>query len=127
VFYALHRRYRPGYYESWKYIAPIQKVAWSRRSFESGTQKLIVMGLIAHTCVQATVLYAAELGYEVTVVLGIYLTQLHPHRTEAGGANDRFSSSAFAACQSRTDHTKRWSAPPHMHAALEVNLLVTTI
>ena len=30
--------------------------------------KLIVIGLIAHTCVEATVRYAAELGYEVTVV-----------------------------------------------------------
>jgi hypothetical protein len=28
VFYALHRRYRPGDYESWKYVAPIQKAAW---------------------------------------------------------------------------------------------------
>src|SRR5712672_371892 len=33
-----------------------------------GIQKLIIMGLIAHTCVEATVRYAAELGYEVTVV-----------------------------------------------------------
>jgi ureidoacrylate peracid hydrolase len=109
VFYALHRRYRPGDYESWKYIAPIQKAAWSRRTFEYGTwggeirrefepkpgdivalehwgssgfantdldlqlkrhgiHRLIVMGLIAHTCVEATVRYAAELGYDVTVV-----------------------------------------------------------
>src|SRR2546428_2987582 len=109
VFYALHRRYRPGDYETWKYIAPIQKAAWSRKAFEYGTwggeirrefepqpgeivalehwgssgfantdldlqlkrhgiHKLIVMGLIAHTCVEATVRYAAELGYEVTVV-----------------------------------------------------------
>ena len=30
--------------------------------------KLIVIGLIAHTCVEATVRYAAELGYDVTVV-----------------------------------------------------------
>src|SRR6476660_1321244 len=30
--------------------------------------KLIVMGLIAHTCVEATVRYAAELGYDVTMV-----------------------------------------------------------
>ena len=30
VFYALHHRYRPGDYETWKYIAPIQKAAWSR-------------------------------------------------------------------------------------------------
>ena len=37
VFYALHRRYRPGDYETWKYIAPIQKTAWSRRTFEYGT------------------------------------------------------------------------------------------
>jgi ureidoacrylate peracid hydrolase len=33
-----------------------------------GIHKLIVMGLIAHTCVEATVRYAAELGYEVTMV-----------------------------------------------------------
>jgi ureidoacrylate peracid hydrolase len=33
-----------------------------------GIHQLIVMGLIAHTCVEATVRYAAELGYEVTMV-----------------------------------------------------------
>jgi ureidoacrylate peracid hydrolase len=33
-----------------------------------GILQLIVVGLIAHTCVEATVLYAAELGYEVTMV-----------------------------------------------------------
>jgi nicotinamidase-related amidase len=109
VFYALHRRYRPGDYESWKYIAPIQKAAWSRKTFEYGSwgaeirrefepqpgdivalehwcssgfantdldlqlkkhgiHQLIVIGLIAHTCVEATVRFAAELGYEVTMV-----------------------------------------------------------
>jgi len=100
VFYALHRQYRPGDYETWKYIAPTQKSAWLHKAFEHGTwggeirkefeprpgeivaqetdldlqlkkhgiHKLIVMGLIAHTCVEATVRYAAELGYEVTVV-----------------------------------------------------------
>ena len=109
VFYALHHRYRPGDYESWKYIAPIQKAAWSSKAFEYGTwggeirsefapqpgdivalehwgssgfantdldlqlkkhgiHKLIVIGLIAHTCVEATVRYAMELGYEVTMV-----------------------------------------------------------
>jgi ureidoacrylate peracid hydrolase len=109
VFYALHHRYRPGDYETWKYITPIQKAAWKRKSFEYGTwggelragfepkpgdivamehwgssgfantdldlqlkkhgiHKLIVIGLIAHTCIEATVRYAAELGYEVTVV-----------------------------------------------------------
>ena len=36
VFYALHHRYRPGDYETWKYIAPIQKAAWQRKSFEYG-------------------------------------------------------------------------------------------
>ena len=109
IVYALHHRYRPGDYENWKYIAPIQKAAWSRKTFEAGTwggeirdeftpqtgeivaqehwcssgfantdldlqlkkhgiHQLIVIGLIAHTCVEATVRYAAELGYEVTVV-----------------------------------------------------------
>ena len=33
-----------------------------------GIHQLIVIGLIAHTCMEATVRYAAELGYEVTVV-----------------------------------------------------------
>jgi len=109
VFYAMHHRYRPGDYETWRYIAPIQRMAWQRRTFEHGTwggefhpdfvpapgetvaqehwcssgfantdldlqlkkhgiHQLIVIGLIAHTCVEATVRYAAELGYEVTVV-----------------------------------------------------------
>jgi ureidoacrylate peracid hydrolase len=109
VFYALHRRYRPGDYESWKYLAPIQQTAWSRKAFEAGTwggeirselaplagevvalehwcssgfantdldlqlkqrgiQQLVVIGLIAHTCVEATVRSAVDLGYQVTVV-----------------------------------------------------------
>ena len=33
-----------------------------------GIHKLIVIGLIAHTCVEATVRFAAELGYEVMMV-----------------------------------------------------------
>jgi nicotinamidase-related amidase len=109
VFYALHHRYRPGDYETWSTIAPIQKAAWGRKTFEYGTwggelhpdlvpqpgdvvaqehwcssgfantdldlllkrhgiRRLIVMGLIAHTCVESTVRYGAELGYDVTVV-----------------------------------------------------------
>ena len=109
VFYAMHHRYRPGDYESWRYIAPIQRAAWRSKSFEYGTwgdeiraefapkpgeivaaehwcssgfantdldlqlkkhgiHQLIVIGLIAHTCIEATVRFAAELGYEVTVV-----------------------------------------------------------
>ena len=32
------------------------------------SQKLIIIGLIAHTCVEATVRFAAELGYQVTMV-----------------------------------------------------------
>jgi ureidoacrylate peracid hydrolase len=109
IFYVPHRRYRPGDYETWKYIAPIQKAAWAHKSFEYGTwggefraefepkpaeivvsehwcssgfantdldlqlkkhgiHQLVVIGLIAHTCIEATVRFAAELGYEVTVV-----------------------------------------------------------
>jgi ureidoacrylate peracid hydrolase len=37
VFYSLHRRYRPGDYETWKYIAPVQKAAWLHKTFENGT------------------------------------------------------------------------------------------
>ena len=36
VFYALHPRYRPGDYESWSYLAPVQKAAWSRKTFADG-------------------------------------------------------------------------------------------
>ena len=109
VFYAMHHRYRPGDYETWEYIAPIQVRGWKSKAFEYGTwggeirsefepkpgeivaqehwcssgfantdldlqlkkhgiHKLIVIGMIAHTCVEATVRYAAELGYEVAVV-----------------------------------------------------------
>jgi ureidoacrylate peracid hydrolase len=109
VFYALHHRYRPGDYGTWKYIAPIQNDAWAHKTFEYGTwggeirsefepkpvdivaaehwcssgfantdldlqlkkygiHQLIVIGLIAHTCVEATVRFAAELGYQVTMV-----------------------------------------------------------
>ena len=109
VFYAMHHRYRPGDYETWNYVAPVQRAAWKNKTFEHGTwggafraefvplpgetvvqehwcssgfantdldlqlkrhgiQRLIVIGLIAHTCLEATVRFAAELGYDVTVV-----------------------------------------------------------
>lgn len=109
VFFAMHHRYRAGDYEDWKYLAPIQRAAWHRKSFEydtwggefragfepapgeivasehwcssgfantdldmqlkkHGIHKLIVIGLVAHTCIEATVRFAAELGYEVTVI-----------------------------------------------------------
>jgi ureidoacrylate peracid hydrolase len=38
VFYALHRQYRPGDYETWKSVAPIQQAAWKNRAFEHGTR-----------------------------------------------------------------------------------------
>jgi hypothetical protein len=38
VFYPLHRRYRPGDYETWKYIGPVQKRSWSHKAFEYGTR-----------------------------------------------------------------------------------------
>ena len=109
IFYSLHHRYRPGDYETWKYIAPIQQAALRSKVFGDGTwggeihpeftpqpgdvvtqehwcssgfantdldlqlkkhgvHRLIVIGLIAHTCVESTVRFAAELGYDVTVV-----------------------------------------------------------
>jgi nicotinamidase-related amidase len=109
VFYALHHRYRPGDYETWDYMAPVQERAWRTKSFQYGTwggevregfepqsgdvvahehwgssgfantdldqqlklhgiRHLIVIGLLANTCVEATVRFAAELGYKPTVV-----------------------------------------------------------
>jgi nicotinamidase-related amidase len=38
------------------------------RSRNSNVERLVVIGLIAHTCVEATVRFAAELGYDVTMV-----------------------------------------------------------
>ncbi|MBY5351204.1 isochorismatase family cysteine hydrolase [Rhizobium leguminosarum] len=109
VFFAMHHRYREGDYENWKFVAPIQRAAWHRKSFQFGTwggefraefvpaageivasehwcssgfantdldlqlkrhgiERIIVIGLVAHTCIEATVRFAAELGYDVTVV-----------------------------------------------------------
>jgi ureidoacrylate peracid hydrolase len=33
-----------------------------------GIQRLIIIGLLAHTCVEATIRFAAEFGYDVTMV-----------------------------------------------------------
>ena len=33
-----------------------------------GIHQLIVIGLLAHTCIEATVRFAAELGYQVTMI-----------------------------------------------------------
>jgi ureidoacrylate peracid hydrolase len=109
VFYALHHRYRPGDYETWKYIAPIHRATWAAKTFEYGSwggeirsgfeprrgdvvalehwcssgfantdldqqlkvhgiHRLIVIGLVANTCLEATARFGAELGYDVTVV-----------------------------------------------------------
>src|SRR5579862_6560828 len=37
VFYAMHHRYQPGDYETWEHVAPIQKAAWTRKTFQFGT------------------------------------------------------------------------------------------
>src|SRR5215475_5579090 len=37
IFYAPHRRYRPGDYETWTSIAPVQERARSNKVFEFGT------------------------------------------------------------------------------------------
>ena len=107
-FFAMHRRYRPGDYEAWKYFPhseggmdakdveygtwggefraeftpkPGETVVqehWCSSGFANtdldlqlkkrGIHRLIVIGLIAHTCIEATVRFAAELGYDVTMV-----------------------------------------------------------
>jgi len=144
VFYALHRRYRPGDYETWKYIAPIQKAAWSRKTFEYGTwggeirrefepepgdviasehwgssgfantdldlqlkrrgiEKLIVVGLIAHTCVEATVRYAVELGYEVTMVKDATTSYSEEHMHAALDLNIPNYASAMVTAQEMVD------------------------
>ena len=50
--------------------APVDSptLIWTCCSRGTASTELIVIGLIAHTCVEATVRYGAELGYDVTVV-----------------------------------------------------------
>jgi nicotinamidase-related amidase len=36
VFFAMHHRYRPGDYETWKYVAPVQRAAWHTRRSNTG-------------------------------------------------------------------------------------------
>jgi ureidoacrylate peracid hydrolase len=117
VCYALHHRYRPGDYETWKYLAPVQQAAWSHKTFEHGTwggeirrefapqpgdivalehwgssgfantdldvqlkqhglHQLIVIGLLAHTCVESTVRFAAELGYHPNFARNLGVSKL---------------------------------------------------
>jgi nicotinamidase-related amidase len=109
IFFAMHHRYRPGDYETWRILHPFRRrrgrekrsstapgvVSFGRSSppkhgeivvqehwcssgfantdldlqlKKHGIHRLVVIGLIAHTCIEATVRYAAELGYDVTVV-----------------------------------------------------------
>jgi ureidoacrylate peracid hydrolase len=109
VVYVPHRRFRPGDYEGWRHIAPIQKLTWQYKIFEEGTWggefrseflpqpgdlialehwgssgfantdldvllkrheilRVIVVGLRVNTCVESTVRYAAEQGYDVVMV-----------------------------------------------------------
>ena len=42
-----------------------------------GVRKVIVIGLRANTCIEATVRYAAELGYEVTLVKDAKIGRAH--------------------------------------------------
>src|SRR5262245_34864855 len=37
VFYVLHRRYRPGDYETWKHMAPVQRTPWLAKVFAAGS------------------------------------------------------------------------------------------
>ena len=144
IFYVPHRRYRPGDYESWRYITPIQKAAWTRKAFEYGTwggefrsefapqpgeivvnehwgssafantdldlqlkkhgvHRLIVIGLIAHTCVEATVRYAAELGYDVTVVKDATASYSDDHMHAALDINIPNYASAIVAASEIVD------------------------
>jgi isochorismate hydrolase len=50
--------------------SPCASAARFKASTRSATEPhiLIIIGLIAQTCIEATVRFAAELGYEVTVV-----------------------------------------------------------
>ena len=127
VFYALHRRYRPTDYATWKCIAPNHKAAWSRKTVEYGTwggeirrefeprpgdivalehwgssgfantdldlqltrhgiHQLIVIGLIAHTCVEATALDVNIPNYAAVVTTNQILDSISSLKTSGIGA-----------------------------------------
>jgi nicotinamidase-related amidase len=89
VFIAPHHRWRESDpYSHWKTMPPIQASAATGHVFADGTwggsfhpdfephlqlkkhglRTVIVIGMRANTCIESTVRFAAELGYEVTVV-----------------------------------------------------------
>ena len=78
VFYALHRRYRAGDDESWKYMAPVQKAAWSHKTFEYGSWGGEIRSEFApqpddvvaleHWCSSGFANTDLDLGYDVTMV-----------------------------------------------------------
>jgi len=49
-------------------LAVSRKQTWDLQLKKHGIHKLIVIGQKANTCIEATVRYAAELGYDVTLV-----------------------------------------------------------
>lgn len=144
VFYSLHRRYRPGDYETWKTLAPVQKLALSAKVFEygkwggeirgefapqpgdvlahehwcssgfantdldlqlkhHGIDHLIVTGLLTHTCVESTVRYAAELGYQVTVVKDATASYSAEHMRAALDVNIPSYASAIVTAEQVVD------------------------
>jgi len=61
------------------------------------------MGLIAHTCVEATVRYAAELGYEVTMVKDATASYSEEHMHAALDLNIPNYASAMVTAQEMVD------------------------
>src|SRR5215470_15631873 len=84
IYHVPHHRWEPGDYLNWKYPSPYQLgdiVAtehWASSGFPNtdldhqlkrhGKEKLILIGLLANTCLEATARIGMELGYHVTLV-----------------------------------------------------------
>src|SRR5262249_41632053 len=73
-----------------------------------GIHQLIVIGLIAHTCVEATVRNGAELGYEVTMVKDA--TASYSDEQMQAGLDINIANSASAMV--RTDESVRSLSEP---------------
>ena len=81
VFFVPHRRWQEGDYEDWEHPNPTHRIIqehWSQSGFantdldfrlkQQGITHVIVIGLLANTCIESTGRYAMELGYHVTLV-----------------------------------------------------------
>ena len=129
VCYAMHHRYRPGDYETWTYIAPIQRAGWKSKAFEAGAWGGEMRGEFAPQAVEIVAQeHWCSNGFANTD-LDLQLKKHGIHRLIAIGliAHNCVEAPVRYAAELGNDVTMVKDATAdysdaEMHAALEVNL-----